>query len=63
MTSTSTGLAPVEVPTIEIRRDDRLPAVHQSPTTVEIGGRSLGLDPAALVRPGGGSTVQIHSSE
>jgi len=46
------GLAPVELPTIEVRRADDQPTVHRGPTTLEVGGRVLGLDPAALVRAG-----------
>jgi len=46
------GLAPVEEPTIEVRRPGQAATIHTAPTTVGVGGRVLGLDPAALVRPG-----------
>jgi len=44
------GLAPVEVLTIELRGASHQPRIQTAPTTIEVAGRPLVLDPAALVR-------------
>ena len=44
------GLAPVDLPTLEIRRPEREPSLHTTTISLEVGGRLLVPDPTSLVR-------------
>ncbi len=45
------GLAPVDAPVIEVCRAGHPSSIHTVPTTVEVGGRTLIIDPTSLLRP------------